>query len=117
MFVENSGLLSIEAAASLAVLIVIALSLPSPQPSGAENLFTMQKMDDMLIVWARNGTGMNEMVQDAELALGKGNFEIEIYGEDHLPAEQKMQNGKLTVREIRVFSPTGPRAIRLSVAQ
>lgn len=109
---ENKGLLSIEAAAALAVLVAIAISIPHTDHYNPKDIFLVEKMDDLLIVWARGDEDTDEMVADAQLVLGKGNFEIEkgVWNFGNIP-------GSKISREIAVRSGGTVQIIRISASE
>ncbi len=79
---NTDGIFSYEA--GIAALLLIAIVLAA-QPHGftrPEKLLQTQKLHDLLIVWAMEGTGIEEMEKDAQLFLGPGTgFAIEYRGE------------------------------------
>ncbi len=110
--VAHKGMLSFEAAAALAVLAFIMISLPHGQQYNAKVIFTVQKMDDLLIVWARGGESISEMSRDSELSFGENNFEIE-YGSEVFGG---IIGAKIS-REIIIFENGAGKTMRLSVKQ
>ena len=105
-------MLSIEAAAAFAVLISIILGIAHNQQYNAENIFITQKMDDLLIIWARSENNIAEMAEDARLLFGENNFEIGYGGE----LVGKIRGQKIS-RKIRVLPDSGDGTISLSVEQ
>lgn len=92
-------MLSLEALASMAILIALLLSMQTEHNSGSDILAGEQKIHDLLIVWARTGTGEEEMLSDAQLFFGKGNFVAERAPEFY---RVKTKNG--LAGEIKVYS-------------
>lgn len=81
-FVNTEGIFSYEAGLAALLLIAIILAAQPQQPARPEKLLQIQKLHDLLIVWAMEGTGIEEMEKDAQLFLGPGTgFAIEYRGE------------------------------------
>lgn len=108
----ENGLLSLEAAASLMILIIAILAAGHVPGNGAESALKMQRMGDLLVVWARENSGLAEMARDAELVFGAGNFEIDASE----GSAGKIIGAKIS-REILAYSAIGESKIRLSVKE
>ncbi len=84
--------MTLEAMLSLLLVAAIMATAAPHNETAEETLLQHSKALDLLIVWATEGTAENEMVLDAELLLGKNNFELyvdteKIYGE---PSREKV---------------------------
>ena len=88
------GFLSFEAVLSFAILILVLLSFPVQYADSNRVIFAHQKIGDFLIVSAYSSSAPRELLSDAELFFGTGNYEI-IFG----GAALKEESGKNFVRE------------------
>ena len=114
--VKNRGLLSLEALAAFAALAIIASAAFSMNFSTSHRIYNaeflqIQRMDDLLILWAREETQIHPMAHDVKDAFPGKDFEIK-------KGEEKFESGKVEVgiaREIVVFSNGKKAKISLAV--
>lgn len=79
---EADGIFLYEAGLAALLLIAIILASQPHDYARPEKILQSQKLHDLLIVWAMEGTNIGEMGKDAALFLGGGvGFAIEYRGE------------------------------------
>lgn len=68
----DKGFLSFESLLAFLLLIVVVLAIPPNSNFHASSLYESQKASDLLIVWARYGSSLDQMNADAFLFLEEG---------------------------------------------
>ncbi len=112
----KSGFFSIETFLAF-LMIVFFLLLPQMQGKySTEGIIKEQKINDLLIVFASENISEKEMVETAQLLLGKDKFELEIDGE--ILEKQKTGYAKFKSKyskEVRVYHGGKESKIRISI--
>ncbi|MFH1391720.1 MAG: hypothetical protein ABIH20_05400 [Candidatus Diapherotrites archaeon] len=97
---KNNGFFSIESLLSFSVIVLLIAVMPINENFSRKDLFVQQKESDLLIIWARNDSGKEEMLKDAELFLKGNKFEITINNEKY----SADLNKEVVSREIKRFN-------------
>ncbi|MCR4335704.1 MAG: hypothetical protein NUV57_04155 [archaeon] len=111
---KNNGFFSLEALLAFSIIVLLIAVTPINENFSGKDLFAQQKENDLLIVWARNNSGKEEMLKDAELFLKGSKFEITINNEKYLP-ELNKEGKDVISRGIKRSNKGKIETIRISI--
>ncbi len=95
---KNKAVFSVESAIAFLALVTIIAAAGHEKNDLPWEFAAQQKARDLLTVWAITGQSENEMIEDAELFLGKNNFELRMQAQE----DSRGNPGERIVEEIKV---------------